>query len=150
VAYEGRSKSYEGRVSALPEATAAPSEDSDESVLSPDAGEGVRSQADVVVTGAATITNGTRRLISRRLRGIESAWRDWIREHSGVSGGLWKVRLSLDEDGEVVGVELLSDGIGVPSLAKLFERQALGWTLGRQGDGAARQLEFELRFSATR
>jgi hypothetical protein len=149
-----KSKAREHRLSVLPDVGSALSEeDSDESVLSPapqTSDEVARVRADVVVTEAATLTSSTRRLITRRLRGIQSAWSDWIREHSGVVGGLWKVRLSLDANGEVVAVELLSDGIGVPSLAKLFERQALGWTLGRQGDGTPVQLEFELRFSATR
>jgi len=149
-----KAKSYEGRVSAPPEPSSSLSEgDTEACVLSPvpqSAAEEAPVRADVVVTRAATLTSGTHRLITRRLRGIQSAWSDWSREHPGITDGIWKVRLSLDEDGEVVAVEFLSDGIGVPSLAKLFEQQALGWKLGRQGDGAPMELEFELRFSATR
>jgi Ca-activated chloride channel family protein len=95
------------------------------------------------------LSTGTVRLIERRLRGIESAWADWVRSHAGASGGVWKVRLSLDAEGKVVAAKLLVDGVGVPALAKSFEAQALNWRLP-VGSGGASEIEFELHLSAGR
>jgi hypothetical protein len=95
------------------------------------------------------LSTSTVRLIERRLRGIESAWADWVRTHAGASGGVWKVRLSLDAEGKVVAAKLLVDGVGVPALAKSFEAQALNWRLP-VGSGGASEIEFELHLSAGR
>ena len=107
-------------------------------------------RTDVTVLSGRSLPESTQRLIKRRIRGLQSAWNSWARAHPEAAGGLWKLRLSFDSDGRVVRVVLLSDGVGVPSLAKSFESQALGWMLPRPTDGDELQVEFELRFSAER
>jgi len=107
-------------------------------------------RTDVTVLSGSSLPESVQRLIKRRIRGLQSAWHSWAEAHPEAAGGLWKLRLSFNSDGRVTGVVFLSDGVGVPSLTKSFESQAVGWMLPRPTEGDDLHVEFELHFSAER
>ena len=96
----------------------------------------------------ASLSRSNRRLIERRLRGLQASWTSALR--SGKAVGRWKVEIDVDGDGQVVRVRLLNDDLGLPSLTALFHREAKSWRLGATASGAPETLRFELRFSAER
>jgi hypothetical protein len=69
------------------------------------------------------------RVLKRRMRGIEQAWREWVKRHPEAAEGTWSVEFTIDESGRVVGVQLKADNLGVPSLAAKLKSQALGWQI---------------------
>lgn len=122
-----------------PEPSAEPTDDSP-----------ARLRTDVTVLSGIGLPESTHRLIKRRIRGLQAAWESWARAHPEAAGGLWKLRVSFDSEGRVVGVTFLNDAVGVASLAKSFESQALAWTLPRPTEGDDLHVEFQLHFSAER
>ena len=106
-------------------------------------------RTEVLLVPGSSLDSRTQRVIERRLRGIEAAWKDWVQNHADSKDGTWSIRLSLDAEGKVIAARLLRDGLGVPSLATSFETQALNWTLPVSSGAGTTELEFKLRFSVT-
>jgi len=97
-------------------------------------------RAVLVVRGGAD--DDVQRILKRRVRGIEQAWRDWVNSHPEAQGGTWLVEITIDESGKIVGVHLKADKLGVPALAAKFKTQALGWQF--PSPAGANQTAFEV------
>jgi hypothetical protein len=102
-------------------------------------------RAVLAVRGAADAD--VQRILKRRIRGIEQAWRDWVKSHSDPAGGTWLVEITIDETGKIVGVHLKADKLGVPALAAKFKTQALGWQFPSPASGNQTTFEVTMEFS---